>query len=129
MIKQSLTWTALPKSSNGPKQAGTELRLSVFVAPRLWNSDTGVTSMPLSDFPDWLDWPAVIGQTTFEVEFDGGPTLVATAEDVDLRSDLWQALFKPATTVKPFVFEDLSGASIKSFPLFSSREPQRSGRS
>lgn len=116
MIKQSLTWTVLPKNGNGPKQAGTELRLSVFVAPRLWNSDATVTSMPLSDFPDWLDWPAVIGQTSFEVEFDGGPTLAATPEDVDLRSDLWQALFKPTTTVKPFVFEDLSGAGIKSFP-------------
>jgi hypothetical protein len=115
MIKQTLTWSALPKSSNGPLQAGTELRLSVFVAPRLWNSDASVISMTLSDFPDWLDWPALISQTSFQIELDGGPSLAATPENVDLRSDIWQALFKPTTTVKPFVFEDLSGVHIKTF--------------
>jgi hypothetical protein len=116
MIKQTLTWTALPKSSNGPNQTGTELRLSVLVSPRLWNDDTAVTTMPLGDFPDWLDWPALIGQASFQVEFDGGPALAATPENVDLRSDLWQALFKPTTTVRPFAFEDLSGAILHSFP-------------
>jgi len=116
MIKQTINWTALPRRSNGPVAAGTELRLSVFVAPRLWNGDPTVKVMPLSDFPDWLDWPAVMSATTFQVEFQGGPTLPATVESAAPRSDLWQALFKPATTVKPFVFEDLSGVGIKSFP-------------
>lgn len=122
MIKQTITWTALPRSSNGPKQNGTELRLSVYVAPRLWNDDSNVTSMPLSEFPDWLDWPALIGLASFQVSFDGGPTLTATPEDVDLRSDLWQALFKPTTTVTPFAFEDLSGVGIKSFPAATIHE-------
>jgi len=116
MIKQTLTWTALPKGSNGPKQAGTELRFSVFVSPRLWNDDATVTTMPLGDFPDWLDWPALIGQASFHVEFDGGPALAATPENVSLRSDLWQALFKPTTSVRPFAFEDLSDALLHSFP-------------
>ncbi|HEV8578674.1 MAG TPA: hypothetical protein VGX68_06280 [Thermoanaerobaculia bacterium] len=116
MIKQTINWTALPARSNGPIAAGTELRLSVFVAPRLWNDDPTVKVMPLSDFPDWLDWPAVIAPATFQVEFQGGPTLPATVESAAPRSDLWQALFKPATTVKPFAFEDLSGVEILSFP-------------
>ncbi len=115
MIKQTITWTALPKGSNGPKQAGTELRLSVFVATRLWNDDPSVTTMPLGDFPDWLDWPAMVAQSSWQVEFQGGPTLAATPENVNLRSDLWQALFKSTTTVKPFVFEDRSGLTIHSF--------------
>lgn len=112
MIKQTITWTALPRSSDGPS-----LRLSVFMAPRLWNDDPTVKVMPLSQFPDWLDWPDVIRQTTFEVEFDGGPTLPATVESAAPRSDLWKALFKPTTTVKPFAFEDLSGVEILSFPV------------
>lgn len=116
MIKQTITWTALPHGSNGPKQSGTELRLSVFVAPRLWNDDATVSSMPLSDFPDWLDWPALIAQASWEVRFGGGPNLAATPENVDLRSDMWQALFKPTTTVRPFVFEDSSGRTILTFP-------------
>ena len=29
MIKQTISWTTLPNGSNGPKVAGTELRLSV----------------------------------------------------------------------------------------------------
>ena len=59
MKKQTITWTAIPNGSDGPLAEGTTLRLSAFVSPRLWNDDAGVAKMKLSDFPDFLDWPAV----------------------------------------------------------------------
>ena len=49
---QQIIWTALP---NGVE--GDTLKLSLFVSPRLWAS---WTNPDLSQFPDWLDWPAVI---------------------------------------------------------------------
>ncbi len=116
MKKQTITWTALPKPLAGQLAEGTQLRLAAFVSPRLWNSDENVLLMKLSEFPDFLDWPAVIGQASFQVEFNGGPALPATVENVSLRSDLWQGLFKNSTDVIPFQFEDLRGATILTFP-------------
>lgn len=116
MKKQTITWTALPNGSDGPLAEGTTLRVSAFVSPRLWNDDAGVTKMALSEFPDFLDWPAVIAATSFQVEFDGGAAVDATFNPAVLRSDLWQSLFKAETDVIPFVFEDLTGATILTFP-------------
>ena len=116
MKKQTIVWTALPKSNEGPLAAGSELHLSAFMSPRLWNSDPNVASMQLSAFPDFLDWPAAVAGGTFQVEFENGPTLDAVVENVSLRSDIWKGLFKPDTTVRPFVFEDLSGVKILTFP-------------
>jgi hypothetical protein len=126
MKKQTIVWTALPKSSDGPLASGSDLHLSVYLAPRLWNSDQNVSSMDLSAFADFLDWPAAVAGATFKVEFENGPTLDAVPENVNLRSDLWQALFKPDTTVKPFVFEDLTGVKILSFPAATIHDTIRS---
>ncbi|MFN2167264.1 MAG: hypothetical protein ACK2U9_13495, partial [Anaerolineae bacterium] len=116
MLKQTIVWTALPNGSDGPLATGTTLHLSVFVSPRLWNDDPAVSLMKLASFPDFWDWPALMNQATFQVEFDGGPTLNATPENVSLRSDLWQAVFDSDTDVIPFVFEDLTGAEVLTFP-------------
>ena len=116
MLKQTILWTALPNGSDGPPQAGTKLRLSAYISPRLWNSDPAVTKMQLNSFPDFLDWPAKVNAATFQVSFEGGPTLSATRLSAPARSDLWQALFKTDSLVKPFVFEDLTGVEIVSFP-------------
>jgi hypothetical protein len=115
MEKQTIIWTALPHGSDGPVIEGNTLHLSVFIAPRLWSDDPNVKKMKLSQFPDFLDWPALIQQATFQVEFVGGPTLAAVPGNVDLRSHLWQALFKSDTDVIPFVFEDLTGTPVQTF--------------
>jgi hypothetical protein len=114
MLKQTITWTALPKAVDGPPNPGATVHLSVFIAPRLWN-DQGITKMKLSQFPDFLDWPNVITQTRFKVAFDGGPTIDAAIESAAPESKLWGALFKTGTDVIPFAFEDLSGAQILTF--------------
>jgi len=121
MLKQTIVWTALPHRSLGPLAAGTKLRLSAFIAPRLWSDDPTIKKLQLSDFPDFLDWPKTLAATTFKIAFDGGPTLPATrVSDIDptarkARSELWKALFKNNTLVIPFAFEDLTGAEILSF--------------
>jgi hypothetical protein len=114
MLKQTIVWTALPHRAEGPPNPGATLRLSAFVAPRLWNDD-GTPRMKLSQFPDLLDWPGAISGATFKVEFEGGPTLDATVTSAAPESDLWEALFNGNTDVIPFEFEDLSGAQILTF--------------
>ena len=114
MLKQTIVWTALPKGADDPLVAGGSVRLSVFVAPRLWN-DQSIAKMKLSQFPDFLDWPDVIRNSTFDVVFEGGPTVTAAVDSPPPDSTLWGALFKTDTDVIPFEFEDLSGAQIKTF--------------
>jgi hypothetical protein len=118
MLKQTIVWTALPHRSNGAIAAGTKLRLSAFVAPRLWTDDATITKLQLSDFPDFRDWPKTLAGATFQVVFDGGPALPATViapPPLPPGTDLWNALFKDDTLVIPFAFEDLTGAEYLTF--------------
>jgi len=121
MRKQTLIWTALPNGSNGPLQAGTQLRLSAYLSPRLW-SDTPQVREKLGDYPDFLDWPAALSGASFQVEFGSGQTLAATADTTPLRSDLWQALFNSETVVIPYQFEDFSGKEFQGDQLSVAHE-------
>ncbi|HJS29437.1 MAG TPA: hypothetical protein VJ768_07435, partial [Anaerolineales bacterium] len=116
MEKQTIIWTALPHSSDGPVAEGTALRLSVHIAPRLWSDDPNAPVLPLNTFPDFLDWPSAIAQATFQVEFGGGLTVPALPVALNLRSDLWQGLFQAGTDVRPYLFEDMRGVPIETFP-------------
>ncbi|MDQ6654988.1 MAG: hypothetical protein M3Y80_04150, partial [Verrucomicrobiota bacterium] len=115
MEKQTLTFTALP---NGFAPDG-RARLSVFVAPRLW-SDVPVGSPNLGQYPDMLDWPARVTALTWEASIDGA---AAFSLDVDptepVKPELWAALFRGTTQVKPFRFEDYRGTPIESFPTLA----------
>jgi hypothetical protein len=101
---QTVIWTALPHGRAGDTPT-SPLRLSVHVAPQLWNTDPNAKVMPLSDFPDWFDFPAAVAAMTFQVEFDG-LLLPATVTSAPPRSDVWKALFDAATQVFPYRFED-----------------------
>lgn len=125
-VQQQIQWVALPA---GVAADGARLRASVFVAPRL-SSDEGV--LTLESFPDFLDWPARIAETTFVVEGvsligDGPPVFflpgVRVGEPPD--STLWRALFGPQTPVTSFAFDDHSATSMRSF---SAREVAASTR-
>ncbi len=118
MRRQTIVWTALPHGSNGPNVAGTTLRLSVHVAPRLWDTDPTVQKMKLGDFGDFLDWPAAIAGATYDVSFNGGAPLAGTVVTAQpLRSDVWQALFNADTNVVPFRFPNMTGVDIATFPI------------
>ena len=116
MKKHAICWTVLPESSASDTESGVELHISIFVSPRLWDTDPEMSCLELEAFPAWLDWPSIIEESQFFVEFSDGQVFEATRTANELRSDLWRALFQPTTKVKPFVFEDLSDVEIVSFP-------------
>ncbi len=99
MRRQTIFWTTLP---NGV--AGSDLRLSVHVAPRL-ETDEGETLVPF--FPDFAGWPGVVAAMTFDVDFPGlGLTLPATRTSADPDTLRWGALFPPSTFVRPNRFAE-----------------------
>jgi len=110
--KQTISFTALP---NGVAPSG-KLRLSVYVSPRLWTDDPPTTDVNLSEFPDWVDWPSTA--LTFTASFGGGSAAAATRVGAAARSDLWTALFGPATTLRPRTFDGaVADAMIQSYKV------------
>ncbi|MEM1313800.1 MAG: hypothetical protein AAGI51_04545 [Pseudomonadota bacterium] len=111
---QRVLWTVCP---NGIGEDG-RLRFSVLVSPQLTLA-AGVTP-ELSEFPDWLDWPAVLGGASFELELGGDALAVELLSEPE--SDVWRAMFADDTFVRPHEFEDLRGATILSYPAFRLHE-------
>jgi hypothetical protein len=113
--KQTVIWTALPNGFAAPAtDAGPRLRLSVLVSPRLVTNE-GLPRPELAQFPDFAAWPAV--NASFQVRFDGGPTVAAQITGAAPSLDLWQALFQPDCYVKPFEFKRLDDRLVRSFPV------------
>lgn len=86
MATQTVVWTVLPNGVHDGR-----LHMSVFVRPRL--SD----GVALSEFPDWLDWPAQ--DVSFAVTIGAGTPVDAASEGPARRSDLWTALLPGSTPV------------------------------
>lgn len=101
MPQQQIIWTALPNGRDG-----TTLSLSVVASPRLHLDDGGTGT--LQSFPDFLDWPAHLQQALsgFDLIVDGdeahpiAATIVPGPANLPPASDLWKALFSPATPVR-----------------------------
>ncbi len=116
MKKQSIIWTALP---NGVGKIGASLRLSVFVAPRL-QTDEGLPTPRLNQFPDFRDWPAKMAAATFSVKFGNGLPVEArrvVPADAAQASELWGAMFEAQTYVEPWEFPDIGTRPIRSYPV------------
>ncbi|MGD8968913.1 MAG: hypothetical protein PVI07_15515, partial [Anaerolineae bacterium] len=106
---QQIIWTALPNGVEGDK-----LKLSVFVSPRLWAS---WTNPDLSQFPDFIDWPHVVGKLQFEVESDTGIVATVQPTNPNLDAALWTELFPSTTFVRPHQMPDFSLRAIRTFPV------------
>lgn len=117
VTSQTLIWTALP---NGTVTGDAKtLRLSVFVSPRL-STASGPPKPELHMFPDFLDWPAT--HFAWKVTIGGknaGPVKVTSPAP---RSDLWKALFAPATYVEPYSSQSLNGQRFHSYPAWYVRD-------
>lgn len=105
---QQVIWTCLP---NGHADE-TELHVSVMVSPRL-----KLFGGPpeLSQFDDWLNWPAKLAHREWTFEIDGvkrSGNLVSAPD-----SAVWKALFPPTTYVKSHTFQDFSDRTILSYPM------------
>jgi hypothetical protein len=110
MRSQEVIWTALP---NGRK-AGV-FRLSVHVAPRLM-TDEGLPDPRLQLFKDFMNWPA--NALKFEVKLGGGAPVAAKIVTAPQASnDLWTALFRADTFVRPHRFDALLGRKVRSYPV------------
>jgi hypothetical protein len=117
MSNRDIMWTALP---NGVAAQTGRLKLSVLVSPRL---TANAANGRLGEFPDFLDWPAVVSTLHFSVQIQGGPTFdvspVTEPGYPGPDSAAWKALFNEATLVHSYQYEDLSGAAVRSFPVQS----------
>ncbi len=121
MNKQTLTWTALPNGVFTDDDGVKKLRLSVFVSPRLQTDAAGAPNLPLSDYPDFLDWPAKMAAAEFEVQFVGGPTISRATRVPPVAdpapSSLWRAVFSAKTPVTPYQFQNLAGRTVNSYSV------------
>src|SRR4051794_8604367 len=102
MPQQQIIWTVLPNGRKSGAETET-LMLSVVASPRL-RLDDGATGI-LQLFPDFVDWPARIRQSLTGIdlfvdddEIHGIPATIVPSQSVQpAPSDLWKALFSPAT--------------------------------
>ncbi len=113
MITQQVVWTLLP---NGVNAATKRAKASVLVSPRLTLPNT-VSSPDLSQFPNWLDWPAIIRNANFEILVNGGAVKADIVSNPD--TGIWNAIFPSDTFVKPWVFDEgrLRDKVILSYPV------------
>lgn len=111
MKQQTLIWTALP---NGI--ADDKARLSVMLSPRLENSSPDPDGKtPLSDFPDFANWPATVKQIQFVAYVSGVP--VQIEPEFTLNERLWDWIFTPGVYVLNHKFTDLKDHKLRTIPL------------
>jgi hypothetical protein len=123
MLKQSLTWTALP---NGYSADGKSLRLSVLLSPRL-TCDPADGTVYLDKYLDFCDWPSVLVRSKLIVHCGAaavtiGADELAAQNRVDnhlgnVEPAVWKALFPEPekVLVASFAFKDLSNHSVFSY--------------
>ncbi len=117
MKKQKIVWTALPNGIGSSEEGQKQLKLSVFVSPRL-ETDEGLPEPHLNQFPDFSgNWVNKVNVMSFEVEFQNGVSVPAILDGSNLDAKLWDQLFHENTFVRPFEFRDLSNRSIRTYPI------------
>ncbi|MFH8447744.1 hypothetical protein ACH4CD_00785 [Streptomyces fungicidicus] len=119
-FEQKVLWTVLPA---GLSPDGTQVKVSVFVTPRLGVPDpapdpaAGPPGEPergtLRPFPDFLAWPDRIKDATFEFGPGDGvsPSFSGPVRPSGPAPDnaLWTKLFGADIPVEPYVFENMAG--------------------
>ena len=109
---EKIVWTILPQgvvTRNGVRC----LWATVFIAPRLYGMPTDV----LSSFPDFADWPSLVGQMSFGLDFGSFKIPAAPLQGFAGDSALWKDFFQPGTYVKGYAFEDNTQRRIISYPV------------
>jgi hypothetical protein len=112
MTIEKVIWTSLPY---GLTEDG-RLKITLHLAPRLSNADLSDTIRKLGEFPAFSSWPDRLASLEFRVEFDNG--LQAHGVPLsELEPELWQRVFPPETSVKPFAFKDHAARNLHIFPV------------
>lgn len=107
---QRVMWTVLP---NGRDPESGRLRVSVLVAPQLTLISPPAPER-LDEFPDFLDWPAILADAEFKLDFAGDGVDLEQVSKPD--GETWRAMFPPATFVRSREFQDMRGMQVLSFP-------------
>ena len=120
MFTTTSIWVALPHGLTGPA-TDRRLRLAAAVSLRL-ASDSPATdapdgaAVPLSSFPEVLDWAATVAGLQFTVEISGGATVPAQVVSTP-DPPLWQALFPGSAPVRLHAGVDpLAHRPVSTFP-------------
>ncbi|MGW2028209.1 hypothetical protein, partial [Streptomyces decoyicus] len=124
-FEQHINWTVLPA---GLSKDGTQVRVSVFIAPRLVTSDRTTKRTTLGpNFPDFLSWPEKVKVATFEFGTGDRTSASSTPFISGLKplgpppgTDLWNSLFGRETPLDPYVFE--SHTDPDTFHTYSANE-------
>ncbi len=113
MATQEIQWTAVPYDYR--RENGEQIFSIAFcLTPRLQDVDTNDNR--LSEYPDFLDWPATLLGCSFKLKVNNHDVqLIPRDEQPD--SDVWKAVFKNTTLVHPFEFKPFTDHKILSFPL------------
>lgn len=115
-FEQHINWTVLPA---GFSDDGTQVRVSVFIAPRLTTTDqpqVGASDQQvlstLGNFPDFVTWPERVKAATFEFATGEDTSALSTpfTGRLDLQgptpdASLWKKLFTKDTPLELFVFK------------------------
>lgn len=115
MIRQTITWTALP---NGIKSDG-KLKLSVLVSPRLETDELipPHTTPILKQFGDLLDWTSK--KIEFSVAFQEGNSfrkLIPKIVSLPAKKP-WSSIFNETTTVQSYIPDKYSDRVVRSYPV------------
>ncbi len=110
-MKQTLIWTALPNGIADGKAC-----LSVMLSPRLEGSGADPDGKtPLSDFPDFANWPATVKNIRFIAHVNGNP--IVLKPKFTLNEPLWNWIFTPGVYVLDHKFTDLKDHKLRTIPL------------
>jgi hypothetical protein len=115
MATQTFLWIVLP---NGV--SGTNLKFSVYVAPRLDPQRLGGAQGFLSDFSfgNWTQLMQSLSVTVTADSLTAPITATRDASSVALDPNLWTQMFPSSTPVNPWVFIDYSqGTEIVSYEV------------
>lgn len=118
-LSQQIMWTIIPRGFN---EAGTHLRCSLVVSPRLRSTDTLMKQ--LSQYPDWLDWPQTLQNVSISIRFSNGTVIDPSGYTRISAPDstAWTSIFVDKTPVKPYQFPMVADLPISSYPVMPAVE-------
>ncbi len=114
MATQEVQFTVVPYDVE-KRDGKTLLSVAVCVTPRL--QDVTTADNALSEYPDFVNWPDSLDSIEFIVDLDG--ILIGmnklTPKDEAPDGDVWKAVFKPTTLVRPFEYIPFTNYQIIGF--------------
>lgn len=114
MPSQELQWMAVPYDVE-KRDGKTFLSVAVCLTPRL--QDVNTADNKLSDYPEWVDWPATLANVGIGLDINGAVLTGASLTPKDEQPDgvSWKAVFTPNSLVRPYEYVPFTNYKIMSF--------------